>query len=52
MIKQRLVVDELTVESFRTGEEEEDRNTGRDGFVRTYDPTKCEPHSCVPTFPC
>lgn len=46
----RMKLDDLTVETFEISEEQEDRVLH--GAVKTFDPTRCEPHSCMPTFPC
>ena len=50
MNKLRMKLDDLTVETFELTEEQEDAVIH--GALKTLDPTKCEPHSCVPTFPC
>ena len=50
MERLKLQVDELTVDTFELDQKRQDALIR--GAVRTYDPTKCEPHSCVPTFPC
>ena len=43
-------LDELEVETFEISEDQEDALVH--GIRPTFDPTKCEPHSCMPTFPC
>ena len=50
MDRMKMHVDELRVESFEVEKPRDDRMEQR--FVRTVDPTRCEPHSCMPTFPC
>jgi len=50
MNRLKMKIDEIKVETFELSREEEDAMVR--GAVRTFDPTKCEPHSCVPTFPC
>ena len=50
MDKLKMNVEELSVDTFETDKKTED--TLLHGAVRTVDPTKCDPHSCVPTFPC
>ena len=50
MHKLRMKLDDLTVETFEISDEQEDAVLH--GFRPTIGPTKCEPHSCMPTFPC
>jgi len=50
MDRLKMKLDEITVETFEISQEQEDALLH--GAVRTFDPTKCEPHSCMPTFPC
>ena len=50
MDRLKLRLDELTVDTFELDDEARDRVAR--GALKTLDPTKCEPHSCVPTFPC
>ena len=50
MNRLKMKIDEIRVETFELSREEEDAMVR--GAVRTFDPTKCDPHSCVPTFPC
>lgn len=50
MDRLKLKVDELTVDTFTASDETKDAVVH--GAVNTVGPTKCEPHSCVPTFPC
>jgi hypothetical protein len=50
MTKLRMKLDDLEVETFEVDDEQQDALLH--GAVKTFDPTKCEPHSCMPTFPC
>jgi len=50
MDRPKMKLDEIAVETFEISPEQEDALVH--GAVRTFDPTKCEPHSCVPTYPC
>jgi hypothetical protein len=50
MDRLKMKLDEITVETFEISQEQQDALVH--GAVRTFDPTKCEPHSCMPTFPC
>lgn len=50
MEKLRMKLDELTVETFEVDDAREDALL--QAALKTLDPTKCDPHSCVPTFPC
>jgi hypothetical protein len=50
MDRPKMKLDEITVETFEISEERQDGLVH--GAVRTLDPTRCEPHSCVPTYVC
>jgi hypothetical protein len=50
MDKLKMNIEELSVDTFEVDDEKEDALLH--GAARTVDPTKCDPHSCVPTFPC
>jgi hypothetical protein len=49
-MKLRMKLDEISVESFEISPEQEEKLAR--GVVKTFDPTRCDPHSCVPTYPC
>jgi hypothetical protein len=50
MEKLKLKVEELTVDTFDLDDEADDALLH--GALKTVDPTKCDPYSCMPTFPC
>lgn len=50
MDKLKMNVEELSIDTFEVDDKKEDALLH--GAARTVDPTKCDPHSCVPTFPC
>ena len=50
MERLKMKVEELTVDTFVVDDPADDAVLL--GGLRTVDPTKCDPHSCVPTFPC
>ena len=50
MDKLKMNIEELSVETFEADDKKVDALLH--GAVKTFDPTKCDPHSCVPTFPC
>ena len=50
MNRLKMKLDEISVETFEISQEQEDALLH--GIKPTLDPTRCEPHSCVPTFPC
>ena len=50
MNRMKMKLDEISVETFEISAEQEEKLAR--GAVRTFDPTRCDPHSCVPTYPC
>jgi len=50
MYRMKMKLDDLEVETFEISREQEDALVH--GMRPTVGPTRCEPHSCVPTFPC
>jgi hypothetical protein len=50
MNKLRMNIDEITVDTFEVDDKKQDALLH--GALKTVDPTKCDPYSCMPTFPC
>ena len=50
MDRLKMKLDELSVDTFEVDDPKADAVL--QAALRTVNPTVCEPHSCVPTYPC